>query len=66
MINSPLQAVRGKPSGAKLVHIADWYATFCGLAGVDPRDTVYMGGTARDINSVDVWPLLAGRNVCQT
>jgi arylsulfatase A-like enzyme len=22
------------------IHLCDWYATFCGLAGVDPRDVV--------------------------
>ena len=57
--------LRGVPSGAKLVHIADWYPTFCRLAGVDPRDTVYMGGALRDVDGVDVWDLLSGRNDTQ-
>lgn len=41
------------------------YATFCGLAGVDPRDTVYLQGGLRDIDGVDVWPMLIGKNTTQ-
>jgi arylsulfatase I/J len=46
--------------GSKLegyIHIADWYATFCGLAAVDPSDDI-QGIPA--IDSLDMWPYLAG------
>jgi len=45
-------ALRGTNSGAKLVHISDWYPTFCNLAGVDPTDTVMFDGKVRDRASV--------------
>ena len=54
------------PSGQRvtgLMHIADWYATFCALAGVDPKDgsaasaglifTVF--GTKRDCGVIARW-----------
>ena len=34
------------------IHLADWYATFCALAGVDPIDPVE-GGLVPDIDSFD-------------
>jgi len=49
---------RGTHSGPKLVHISDLYATFCTLAGVDPKDDVYMAGAVRSVDGVDVWPML--------
>ena len=54
-------AVRGTHSGDKLVHVADWYATFCALAGVDATNSPVIGGKARPIDGVNVWPLLTGR-----
>ena len=39
------------------IHIADWYPTFCGLAGVDPSDS---GPGKFPVDGVDVWPLLSG------
>ena len=42
----------------KLVHIADWYPTFCNLGGADPADAPVIGGAPRPIDGVDVWPLL--------
>eukprot|EP01062_Namystynia_karyoxenos_P013162 TRINITY_DN14742_c0_g1_i2.p1 TRINITY_DN14742_c0_g1~~TRINITY_DN14742_c0_g1_i2.p1 ORF type:complete len:353 (+),score=63.92 TRINITY_DN14742_c0_g1_i2:625-1683(+) len=49
-------AVRGtKQEG--YVHIADWFGTFCGLAGVDPTDTV---PGLPGVDSIDVWPLVSG------
>ena len=55
-------ALRGARSGAKLVHVADWYPTFLGLAGVDSADDALIGGAPRPIDGVDVWPLLTGAN----
>lgn len=47
-------SLRGTSSGDVFVHVADWYATMCGLAGVDPTDTVTLAGAKRPIDSVDV------------
>lgn len=41
------------------------YATFCTLAGVDPRNDVYLDGKVRPIDGVNVWPMLTGANVTQ-
>eukprot|EP00656_Telonema_subtile_P000083 TRINITY_DN10035_c0_g1_i2.p1 TRINITY_DN10035_c0_g1~~TRINITY_DN10035_c0_g1_i2.p1 ORF type:complete len:538 (-),score=120.73 TRINITY_DN10035_c0_g1_i2:189-1802(-) len=57
--------VRGTASGAKLVHVADWYPTFCGLAGVDSEDRAVFGGQVKGIDGVDVWPMLTGFNHTQ-
>ena len=39
------------------IHIADWYTTFCKLAGVDPTDS---GEGKFSVDGVDVWPLITG------
>lgn len=43
-----------------MVHIADWYATLCGLAGVDPTDHLAASSGLPPIDSLDVWPFLVG------
>ena len=43
-------ALRGARSGAKLVHVADWYPTFLGLAGVDSAGDALIGGAPRPID----------------
>jgi len=51
--------------GAKLegyVHIADWFSTFCGLAGVDPTDTSAAAHGLPPIDSLDLWPMISGAN----
>ena len=53
-------ALRGQSTGAKLVHVADWYPTFCALAGTDPTDDAVFDGIIRPIDGVDVWPMLTG------
>jgi len=50
------ESLRGKRSSA-FVHIADWYATFSTMVGVDPSDTERC---EHDIDGMDVWPLLTG------
>ena len=40
------------------IHIADWYATFCNLADVDPTDS---GPGKFPVDGVDVWPLITGK-----
>jgi arylsulfatase I/J len=44
-----------------MIHIADWYATFCGLAGVDPTDTLAAASGLPPIDSIDMWPFLIGQ-----
>jgi len=39
------------------IHIADWYATFASLVGVDSSDT---DRTSYDIDSINIWPYLTG------
>ena len=45
-----------------LVTIWDWYATYAGIAGVDPTDHAASAAGLPPIDSIDVWPLLAGAN----
>lgn len=54
-------AVRGtKLEG--IIHVADWYGTLCGLAGVDPTDSWAASSGLPPVDSVDVWPMLSGLN----
>ena len=41
------------------IHIADWYTTFCKLAGVDPSDS---GPGKFPVDGLDVWPIITGEN----
>eukprot|EP00756_Hemistasia_phaeocysticola_P004781 Hpha_TRINITY_DN13003_c0_g1::TRINITY_DN13003_c0_g1_i1::g.69194::m.69194 len=56
------QAVRGTKNDG-MIHIADWYGTFCKLAGVDPTDTWAAESGLPPVDSVDVWPLVSGQNL---
>jgi len=40
------------------IHVADWFATFCGLAGVAVSDPAGVAAGLPDVDSQDVWPLL--------
>eukprot|EP00911_Craspedida_sp_UC1_P000317 UC1_evm1s242 len=53
------ESVRGTKLG-EMIHIADWYATFCGLAGVDPTDHTAAKYNLPPIDSIDMWPLISG------
>ena len=49
---------RGKSTDG-FIHIADWYTTFCKLAGVDHDDS----GTGKfPVDGTDVWPIITGEN----
>lgn len=48
------QPLRGQHSEL-FIHIADWYATFSTLLGLDPSDTERCES---DIDGQDVWPML--------
>ena len=45
-----------------LIEIADWYTTFCGLAGVDPADPEGVAAGLFPPDGLDMWPLLSGAN----
>ena len=45
------------------IHIADWYATFCNLAGVDPTDERAAEAKLPPINSLNMWPMISGQNM---
>ncbi|EDQ88865.1 uncharacterized protein MONBRDRAFT_32685 [Monosiga brevicollis MX1] len=47
----------------EMVHVADWYATFAALAGVDPTDHRAAQHNLPPIDSLNIWPLLSGANV---
>jgi len=44
-----------------LMHLADWYPTFCTFAGVDPADSVAVEAGLPDVDGVDLWPLISGQ-----
>ena len=52
--------MRGKVTEG-YIHIADWYATFCALAGIDPSDTAAAKANLPPIDSLNMWPLISGR-----
>ena len=41
------------------IHVADWYTTFCKLAGVDPSDS---GSGKFPVDGLDIWPIITGEN----
>ena len=43
------------------IHLADWYATFSNLAGVDPTDEAAALAGLPAIDSLDMWPLISGQ-----
>ena len=53
--------MRGQITGG-YIHIADWYATFSSLAGVDPKDERATKANLPPIDSLNVWPLISGQN----
>lgn len=56
------EAVRGGTLEG-FIHEADWYATFCYLAGVDPTDDAAAEAGLPPIDSLNVWPLISGANL---
>ena len=43
------------------IHITDWYATFCAMAGVDPTDDKAAEAKLPPIDSLNMWPFLSGQ-----
>ena len=52
-------ASRGATLGG-FVASADWYTTFCRLAGVDPADARAAAAGLPPVDGLDVWPVLSG------
>lgn len=44
----------------QFVHMADWFSTFCSLAGADPIDRSAEVSGLPEIDSVNAWPLITG------
>lgn len=44
----------------QFLHLADWYATFCLLAGADPADKRAGNFGLPPIDSINAWPLITG------
>ena len=42
------------------VHLADWYGTFCAIAGVDPTDEKAAKAKLPPIDSYNMWPFISG------
>jgi len=55
-------AARGTTNNGML-HIADFYGTYCKLAGVDPTDSLAAAAGLPPVDSLDVWPLISGANL---
>ena len=55
------EKMRGKKTEG-YIHLADWYGTFCGLAGVDPTDEAAAAAKLPPVDSLDMWPLISGEN----
>ncbi|KAL3933653.1 MAG: hypothetical protein SGPRY_000195 [Prymnesium sp.] len=55
-------AVRGTRLDG-MMHIADWYATLCALAHVDPTDKLAASSHLPPIDSLNMWPMLSGENL---
>uniref|UniRef100_A0A7S2RQN2 Sulfatase N-terminal domain-containing protein n=1 Tax=Mucochytrium quahogii TaxID=96639 RepID=A0A7S2RQN2_9STRA len=43
------------------IHIADWYATLCAIADVDPFDEKGQAAGLPPVDSINHWPLLSGQ-----
>ena len=52
-------AMRGKISEG-FIHVADWYPTFCEMAGVDSSDS---GPGKLPVDGLDIWPIISGANI---
>ena len=55
-------SMRGKKLDG-YVALADWYATFCALAGVDPTDEKAQAAKLPPVDGLNMWPMLSGQNV---
>lgn len=54
-------SARGRPAPG-LMHLCDWLATFCSLAGCDTSDEAASHAGLPPMDSLDLWPHLSGAN----
>ena len=59
------EKMRGQKT-EEYIHVADWFSTFCALAGVDPTDEAAAQVDLPPIDSINMWPLLSGQNATAT
>ena len=43
------------------IHVADWYGTFCAIAGVDPTDEKAAKAGLPPVDSLNMWPFISGQ-----
>ncbi|KAJ9446660.1 hypothetical protein DIPPA_60792 [Diplonema papillatum] len=55
------ESQRGSKIG-EMMHITDWYTTFCALAGVSAEDPWAKESGLPGIDGYNMWPLLSGEN----
>lgn len=55
-------AMRGRKL-EEYVALADWYTTFCSLAGVDIHDERAEAAKLPPVDGLDMWPMLSGQNL---
>eukprot|EP01084_Bolivina_argentea_P227476 384168_1 len=46
-----------------MMHISDWYSTFCALNGIDPTDTKAAKAKLPPIDSLNMWDMISGINL---
>ena len=56
------EKMRGQKT-EQYIHIADWFATFCYLAGIDPSDERAAKANLPPVDSLNMWPLISGENM---
>ena len=55
------EKVRGTVN-EEMIHITDWYTTFCSIAGVSHEDPWAAASGLPPVDSLNMWPLIAGDN----
>ena len=62
---SPLRLTRlgrqTNPVGRSYIHVADWFATFCSVAGIPGAAAADDATAPRASDSIDAWPALRSR-----
>ena len=43
-----------------MMHIADWYVTWCSMLGIDYTDTMAVQSGMPDVEGYNMWPLISG------
>ena len=56
----PKDRIGAKESG--LIHISDWYYTFCKLNNINPSDPNSKIYNLPNVDGMDIWPLISGIN----